>query len=258
MEFILKLLGFGPSGGSGGGTSKQVDTEVLRKMPDTFDSVDRNFRFHRNTYHTLINIALTEALLIIILLATSLGIMLTAKPIDRFFVAAADGRINQIIPLDTPTFNDVEMFSRVSDAVAAGLTFGFLDYAQRLQEVSPLFSPGALEKLQSAVAGANPAATITQQGLVFIAAVPGQAITILRKGINDQNIYEWVIRTQVEVTTKIGFGTDVKSIVTPYSVTALVQRAKAVEVQRGFVIASTEVRQTGNPREIAPAQGAQP
>lgn len=248
MEFILKLLGFGGSS-TGGGAQK--DTEVMRPIPDVFESVGRNYRFQRSSYHALINIALGQAIIILLLTLGSIAVLATARPVDRFFVAAGDGRISRIVPLDTPIFNNVEMFSRVSDAVAGALTFGYLDYDQRLIEIGPSFAPGVLASIHKKLLGDAGAADVVQKGLVFSTSIPGQGVTIPRQGINGLKIYEWVIQTRLEVTRTEGYGEAATSTMTPMVATVLVQRAKQVEVQRGFIIAALlDLKPLGAPQPV--------
>lgn len=218
----------------------QQGTEVIQLPKDLLTSLENDYAFNRNSYRMLINLTILQAIVILLMIGGNCWLVLSARPVDRFFVAAVDGRITPITPLDTPIMDNNEVFSRTANAVASAMTFGYLDFEQRRAEIGQGFSPLALSKLQETLIGSGGLNALAQDGRYFGAEVnksgPG---TILQQGINPAtNIYEWLIQVRVIVTETSGFDAATKSMATPMVITAKVLRAKEVELQRGYIIDS--------------------
>ena len=247
----------------------QRGTEVIQLSKDLLTSLEKDYAFNRNTYRILINLTILQAIIILLMIGANCWMVLTAKPVDRFFVAAVDGRITPIIPLDTPIMDNSEVFSRTANSVASAMTFGYLDMEQRRNEMGQGFSPRALNKLQETLIGSAGMASLAEKGRFFSTEInksgPG---TILQQGINPAtNIYEWLIQIRVIVTETSGFDTNAQSVATPMVITATVLRAKEIELQRGYIIDSiNSIVAEGPSKPVAaspvivttPAQGAAP
>lgn len=233
LNKILALIGFGASKVPGAGAASGGN-EVMQQSPDLLMATQVNYQYNRNTYRTLINFAIVEAGIILVLIFVSGWIIATANPQDRFFMATVDGRISRVIPLDTPTANNNEMYSRVGTSVAAALTFGFLDFEQRKIEMGQMFEPAALNDLYVKFFGATGLSEMNQNNHVFITAVePSRPGGVISQNVQD-NIYRWVIQVPLLVTRKIGTSEE-GQVVSRWTAQVLVQRAKAIEVPRGFI-----------------------
>lgn len=233
----------------------QRGTEVIQLSRDMLSSLQKDNSFNRNTYRMLINLAIMQSIIILLMIGTNCWLVIRAHPIDRFFIAAVDGRITPIMPLDTPIMDNNEVFSRTANAIASAMTFGFLDMEQRRNEMGQSFSPQALNKIQDALIGSGGMKAMMQDGRYFGAEVnksgPG---AILQQSVNPANIYEWLVQVRVIVTATSGFGPDTKSEATPMVVTAMVRRAKEIELQRGYIIDSiNSIVAEGPPKPVAVA-----
>lgn len=248
-EILGKLLSLFKASPAGSVTAAGGN-EVIQQTPDLLKITQHNYRYHTNTYRALLNYAIAEALLICVLIVIAGWIIITAHPQDRFFVATVDGRISRIVPLDTPTIDNQQMYNRVGTAVANAFTFGFLDYEQRRMEISSIFEPEALTALHNALLGSGGVSAMAPEYRIYKTEVeasrPGG---VIQQGVAD-HIYHWVISVPLAVTAKTGMAGDQQTL-TRWTVVVNVERAKAIEATRGFMITSVlSAQPEGRPQPI--------
>jgi hypothetical protein len=230
-SILTSLLGGAKKGGGA-----QKDTEVMSQPPDTLKASQSTHIYHRGVYRLLLKIALVQNVTSIVLVSIALWIIIAATPMDRFFVSSVDGRIDRVIPLDTPLMDNSELFSRAATNVADAMTFGFLDYEQRRIQVGLQFEPAALQQLQKTLIGEGGLSQMGQEGRAYVSVVnPALGGGVLRQGINQDFIYEWVVAAPIDVVTHTGLQATQK-VRTPWMVNVLVQRARRMEVNRGYII----------------------
>lgn len=253
---ILALIGFGGAKAPGGATS---GTEVMHQAPDLLMSIQSDYLYNRSTYRALVNYSLVLSAITIILIAAAGWIIISANPQDRFFVATVDGRISRVIPLDSPIANNTDMYVRVGLSVAATLTFGFLDFEQRKAEVGPIFEPEALTALYDSFLGTNGVNAMTQNNYVYVTEVePSRPGGVVKQGVTD-NIYQWVIQVPLLVIRKVGTNEESK-VASRWTALVLVERARSIELTRGFTVTRLlALQQEGGQQQAAPqVQGVTP
>jgi len=231
---ILGIIGFGPSKTP---AAAAAGNEQMAKAPDLLQITQLDYHYNRNNYRTMVRYAIAEAGIILVLIVVAAYIILSANPQDRFFVASVDGRISRIFPLDAPTADNKEMYVRIGTGVAASLTFGFLDYEQRRQEVSTLYEQEALDTLYKTFLGGDAGITQMQQNnYVYVSAVePSRPGGVVSQGVSEDNIYRWVIQVPLLVTRKVG-ASDEANETSRWTAQVLVERARSLEISRGFSI----------------------
>lgn len=250
---ILKLV-FGMLGSktAGGGVR---NAEVYQPPADALISVQGRFNFFRDSYRTLLSFSIILGILIIVLIGANSWIVLTANPEDRFFVAAADGRVIPLLPVDRPNATNEELFNRAGKSVLDSLTFGYLDQDFRRAELAAIFAPGLIERLQKAVVlGEDGPAQLSASSKSFTAELDNRRPAgILRQGINEQShLYEWLIQVPVIITTKTGYN-NIPQTVQPFTLQLLVQRARSVETRYGYIISAIISAQADSPAAPASA-----
>lgn len=258
VQDILKLV-FGLLGSKtvAGGVR---NSEVYQPPADTLISAQGRFNFFRDTYRLLLNISLLLAFIMIGLIATNCWIVFSAKPQDRFFVAAVDGRVLPVLPLDLPNAPSNEVLNRVGTAITDSLTFGYLDQDFRRAELSPLFAPTIIEKVQQAVALNNSdMQQLTSQLKSFVTAFdPRRAGGILAQGTNPQtHIYEWIVQLPITVTTKLGVD-NTPTTVQPFTLQIIVKRSLSVESRYGYLISGIVAVHADGPAVPPPPASQQP
>lgn len=249
---ILKLV-FGLLGSktASGGVR---DSEVYAPPADTLMATQGRFNFHRDAYRSLLNLSIVLGLTLIGLIGANAWIVITADPQDRFFVAAVDGRVQALMPIDLPNAPDDEIFSRVGKGVVDSLTFGYLDQDFRRTELSALFLPGTIEIIQKAVVlgDVRPEQLATQMKSFVAEFDPQRPAGILMQGVNEQtSIYEWLVQVPVLITIKLG-ADNTPSTVQPYTVQVVAQRSRSVESRYGYFIAKLENVRPDGPATPAP------
>ena len=254
LSDILSLAGLGGASKKGGNAPAQQNTEVMSPPIDTLTSVQVSYKFHRSVYHVLIKVALLQGLLTLGLIGGCLWIIVSATPLDRFFVSSVSGRIDRVIPLDVPTMDAGELFSRTADDVAAALTFGYLDYEQRRLESAEHISPDALQKIQAALLKDGGISQMAQNDSFFSTVVdPARGGGIMRNRVNNQFVMEWVMNIPLNITQHSNKPT-VSETVTPWNVTVLVQRARKLETSLGYVITQVlDIQPVGPAQAVTPA-----
>lgn len=217
-------------------TGTRKDSEVFQAPSDILVAAQASCLFYRDGYRTLVFLSLWLGSVLIGLTLFCCVIILSARPQDRFFTASVDGRVEQLVPLDTPTSNPHDMQGRLLLALANALTFGYLDYEQRRAENQAPFSPAAYEKLYRLVIGREGFEKMYQDQLVFNAvAEPALPAGLLRSEVNRFFIYEWVFQLPVRVTVKADTpGAEARSSV--WVLQVLVERATDVDIRSGYVI----------------------
>lgn len=255
LSKILSLIGLGgakiPGAGQGG-------AEVTIKPPDPLLMAQANYQYNRDLYRSLLNYAIAEAGVILFLIAIAGWIILTANPQDRFFVATVDGRITRIIPLDTPTATNSDMYSRIGTAIANSLTFGYLDYDQLRLQGNSLFEQAAYDKMMNTFMPASAVAEMKQNGYIYVTKVePSRPGGVVSQGVKG-NVYQWVITVPLMVVRKQDTSEQGETA-TRWNITVLVSRAKALEVSRGFSVINVINAQPIGPSQAVPAgQGGAP
>ncbi len=237
---ILKLV-FGLLGSKTAGGGVRA-SEVYAPPADTLVAAQGRFNFHRDAYRALLNFSIVLGLTLIGLIGANAWIVITADPQDRFFVAAVDGRVQPLMPIDLPNTPNDEIFSRVGKGVVDSLTFGYLDQDFRRAELSALFLPGMIEAIQKAVVLGNlgPEQLATQMKSFVAEFDPHRPAGVLLQGVNKQtSIYEWLIQIPILVTIKLGID-NAPSTVQPYTVQVVAQRSRSVESRYGYFIARLE------------------
>lgn len=237
---ILKLV-FGLLGSktAGGGIR---DSEVYAPPADTLVAAQNRFNFHRDAYRSLLNVSVVLGLTLIALIGANAWIVITADPQDRFFVAAVDGRVQALMPIDLPSAPNDDVFNRVGKGVVDSLTFGYLDQDFRRTELGSLFLPGMIEAIQKAVVlgDLRPEQLATQMKSFVAEFDPKRPAGILQQGTNKQtSIYEWLVQIPVLITVKLGID-NIPSTVQPYTIRVIAQRSRSVESRYGYFIARLE------------------
>ena len=229
-EILAKLLG----------SSVRSDSEVFQAPADVLMTTLGHHHFYSNAYRTLLRIAIGLGFTVIALILVSCWVVLTAHPQDRFFVAAVDGRVERILPLDTPVATNDEMVTRVAMALGKALTFGFLDYDQRRVENRPFFTNQAFDQLHRLVLGAGGTSRMTEDQRIYKTEVDRtKPPLVLRQEVNKDFTYEWVFQIPVIVSSFRGASEEPEAV-HPLTLNVLVQSAREVEVTRGYVVTQVE------------------
>lgn len=240
---VFGLFGVRPAGAA---------SEVLHVSPDLLTSTLGHYQVHRNSYRFLIKICVGQGVLLLALLWVCFWFVATAAPRDRFYVAAVDGRVQQIFPLDEALVSDQEMTVRVAQAVTDALSFGARDYQINRGRNLKFFSVRALDALYSVALGKEGSSAQLDMDTSFKAEVDKTRLAgVVRSEVAPDFIRQWIVQIPVQLT-KHNELTGAKEAPTFWTVSVLVRRSRDVAVRQGYqierVLGAAQV-------QPAPAQG---
>lgn len=224
---IFGLFGVRPAGAA---------SEVLHVSPDLLSSTLGHYQVHRNSYRMLIKVCVVQGLFLLTLLWICFWFVATAEPRDRFYVAAVDGRVQQIFPLDEALVSDQEMTVRVAQAITDALSFGARDYQINRGRNLKFFSTRALDALYSIPLGKDISAAQLDMDTSFKAEVdktrPGG---VVRNEVGNDFIRQWIIQVPLKVTKQNEL-TGEKGATSLWTVSVLARRSRDVAVRQGYQI----------------------
>ncbi len=240
---VFGLFGVRPAGAA---------SEVLHVSPDLLSSTLGHFQVHRNSYRLLIKVCVGQGIFLFALLWVCFWFVATADPRDRFYVAAVDGRVQQIFPLDEPLVSDQEMTVRVAQAVTDALSFGARDYQINRGRNLKFFSARALDALYSIALGKDGSAAQLDMDTSFKALVDKtRPVGVVRNEIGIDFIRQWIVQVPLQLTRQNEL-TGAKEAPSLWTVSVLVRRSRDVAVRQGYqierVLGAAQV-------QPAPAQG---
>lgn len=158
--------------------------------------------FYRDGFRNLMRIAIAEAIIIVVLLASFISYMNTFRSQDHYFATTADGRIMQLLPLDRPNMNTSALMSWAAQAGTEVMTFGFHDYQRRLQYSSRHFTRHGWETFAAALQKSRIIESVEASQQV-VSATPRSAPILVREVVFNGK-YRWVVNLPLAVKYQSG------------------------------------------------------
>lgn len=227
-------------------------SEVLHVSPDLLSSTLGHYQVHRSSYRLLIKVCVAQGGLLLVLLWICFWFVASADPRDRFYVAAVDGRVQQIFPLDEPLISDQEMTVRVAQAVTDALSFGARDYQINRGRNLKFFSARALDALYGIALGKGGSAAQLDMDVSFKAEVDRtRPAGVVRNDVGVDFIRQWIVQIPIQLIKQNEL-TGEKGVAKFWTVSVLVRRSRDVAVRQGYQI---ELLLGASPVQQTPAQG---
>lgn len=196
---------------------------------DAVETVVTRNAFYQDGYRRLLKVAMLQLLVILVLIGALVAFFMLNQPRYRFFATTSDGRIIDIVPLDTPYRNDVVAWA--SQAATESMTFAYHDYRMRLQNSSKFFTSRGWDTYVDALNKARIIETMEKRQL-NIKGTPGAAPQIVRQGVVD-GVYQWVLKMPYKIEY---LGTGDVPQATVGDLTLVVQRVPNLENPDGIGI----------------------
>lgn len=177
--------------------AKTVNPSIPKRAPDSFDLLDEKTaiaRFER--LRTLVKIQ-TWALCVLGLLLV--GVVPLSRPYYNYYAMTPDQRVKQMVPLTMPNMTNRAVLSWATTAITEVMTMGFGDIGQRLPKQRWRFTEKGWEVYYRAFIKARIAERFRQNQLV-LTTVPSNTPVIISQGVNDDDIYQWVVQMPVIMT----------------------------------------------------------
>lgn len=186
--------------------------------------------FYRDGFRNLIYIALLEGVIIVGLLIACVSFINSGKPQDRYFATTADGRIMQLLPLDTPNMTTAALMSWVAQATSEIMSFSYSDYQRRLQQSSRHFTQRGWETFAAALQASHILDGI-QANKESLTASPRNAPILVQEGVINGK-YRWIVKLPLQV--------NYDSLTTArnnnFNVTLVIERVPSLENPNGVGI----------------------
>ncbi|MDD3020254.1 MAG: DotI/IcmL/TraM family protein [Alphaproteobacteria bacterium] len=180
------------------GRAQQEAVPRPEKVPPLTPAAVGRAAFYRAGYRRILKIAVSEAIVILILVAVFFFIIDVHRPEDRYFAATEDGTLIEMQSLYYPNLSTKAITSWSAQAATEVMTFGFHDYQRRFQESSRNFTEtGWKSFIKSLTSSRLMSPVISNQQLVL--AAPAGAPVLIEEGIV-KGVYQWKVQVPLVIT----------------------------------------------------------
>src|ERR1700761_5657923 len=101
--------------------------------------------FYRDGYRLLLRVAIIQGIIVIALLVTIVGMILSIEDKRIYFATTSDGRLIELVPLDQPYRTNAEVIAWAASTAQNTMRFGYSDYRERLKDAAGNFTPAGWE-----------------------------------------------------------------------------------------------------------------
>ncbi|MBL8639590.1 MAG: type IVB secretion system apparatus protein IcmL/DotI [Alphaproteobacteria bacterium] len=173
----------------------------LKSSLDNFWSRGRN-ALYRAGYKGVLRLAVTEAMVILFLIAILLFIIKFHNPEDRYFATTEDGHLLPMQSLTEPNLSMRALTSWSAQAATEVMTFGFNNYQYRLQESSRNFTEEGWQSFSSALERSKIITNVVKNQQL-ISAAPAQTPIVVAEGLYQER-YQWQVQVPLVITYQAG------------------------------------------------------
>lgn len=162
------------------------------------ESILRSARTFEISYKVMARVALGLALSTTVLAATTAWLAFS-RPEPRYFATTSDGQLLPLVPLDRPHQSAAEVSNFAVKAVTTSLTYDFANYRADFNNALQYFTkPTGWNQFVEAVQKSQ-MLDLVQSRRLNTTAVANNAV-IVREGINERGVYEWMVQIPLRVT----------------------------------------------------------
>ncbi len=182
-------------------SSERAQQEAVsrpEKVPPLTPAAVGRAAFYRAGYRRILKIAVSEAIVILILVAAFFFIIDVHRPEDRYFAATEEGTLIEMQPLYYPNLSTKAITSWSAQAATEVMTFGFNDYRRRFQEASRNFTETGWESFMKALTSSKMISTVTSNQQLILAA-PAGAPVLIEEGVV-KGVYQWKVQVPLVIT----------------------------------------------------------
>lgn len=196
---------------------------------DALTVVTLRNKFYKDSQRKVM-LALSIALILNIILASTLVYILTHPPEPKYFATSINGRITPLFPLNQPNQSDSAVLQWANQAAIASFTYNFVNYRDELQASSGFFTAEGWDQFLNALQQSNNLDAVKAKKLI-VSAVATRAPIILQKGVLNDS-YSWRVQMPILVTYQSASEFTQQNNV----VTMLIMRVSTLNSPRGIGI----------------------
>jgi intracellular multiplication protein IcmL len=166
-------------------------------LKDAVATVLNRNAFYRDGYRLLLRISLIQLVVILLLIASMAGLVLTTQTKQIFFATTSDGRIIPIVPLTEPFRTQADVVTWAAATAQNVMRFDYADFRARLQQIAGDFTPGGWDSFNKALKDSNILEAVQARKLVLTLAV-NAAPEITSVGVRN-GVYTWDLRFPIAI-----------------------------------------------------------
>jgi intracellular multiplication protein IcmL len=166
-------------------------------LKDAISTVLNRNAFYRDGYRLMLRISIIQLAVLMLLIATIAGLVLTMQTKQIYFATTSDGRIIPIVPLSDEYRSKAEVITWAAETAKNVMSFDYQDYRARLQQSSYSFTTTGWDSFNKALKDSNLIDAVTARHLVVSMDIKA-APEIISAGVRgDKNIYTWDLKFPV-------------------------------------------------------------
>ena len=170
-------------------------------LKDAISTVLNRNAFYRDGYRLMLRVSFIQLFVIVLLVATIVGLVLTVQTKQVYFATTSDGRIIPIVPLTDEFRSKAEVITWAAETAKNVMRFDYQDYRIRLQQSSYSFTTSGWDSFNKALKDSGLLDAITARKLVVtmeIRAAP-EIISAGIRHVNGADVYTWDVRFPIMV-----------------------------------------------------------
>ena len=164
-------------------------------LKDAIATVLNRNAFYRDGYRLMLRVSMIQMAVLILLVATIIGLVLTVQTKQIYFATTSDGRIIPIVPLTDEFRTKAEVITWAAETSKNVMSFGYSDYRMRLQQSSYSFTTTGWDSFNKALKDSNLIDAVTARKLVVTMDIKA-APEIISSGVRDGR-YTWDVKFPV-------------------------------------------------------------
>lgn len=164
-------------------------------LKDAISTVLNRNAFYRDGYRLMLRISMIQLFVLVLLIATIIGLVLTIQTKQIYFATTSDGRIIPIVPLTDEFRSKAEVITWAAETSRNVMSFDYADYRARLQQASYSFTTTGWESFNKALKDSNLIEAVQARKLVVTMEVKA-APEIISSGVRN-GVYTWDVRFPV-------------------------------------------------------------
>lgn len=164
-------------------------------LKDAIATVLNRNAFYRDGYRLMLRITAIQLFVLMVLVATIIGLVLTIQTKQVYFATTSDGRIIPIVTLSESYRSQAEVVTWAAETTKSVMSFDYADYRARLQQSSYSFTTTGWDSFNKALKDSNMIEAVTAHKLVVtmdIKAAPEIISSSVRNGV-----YTWDVKFPV-------------------------------------------------------------
>jgi intracellular multiplication protein IcmL len=164
-------------------------------LKDAIATVLNRNAFYRDGYRLMLRVSMIQLAVLVLLIATIVGLVLTMQTKQIYFATTSDGRIIPIVPLSDEFRTKAEVITWAAETAKNVMRFDYADFRARLQQSSYSFTPTGWDSFNKALKDSDLIEAVQARKLVVTMDIKA-APEIISSGVRN-GVYTWDVKFPV-------------------------------------------------------------